>query len=219
MRIDAEAVLFDMDGTLLDSSAALVRCWTRWAIEYGITEQQFARVTSHGRTSAAIVADLVPPEQVAAAHRRIEEIELTDTDGVIALPGAVSLIEALPSGRWAVVTSATRDLADVRLKAAGIEAPVLIGADDVVRGKPDPEPFLAGAAALGIAPEKCVVVEDAPAGITAARAAGMATIAVTTTHESAALADADLVVSTLERLHATVTADGVSFSPLSFRPE
>lgn len=203
--LTAEALLFDLDGTLVDSTPAIVRSWARWAAEFGVTEAAFRAVHAHGRTSAALVADLVPADRVAEATRRIEELEIGDLDGVTALPGAAELLDRLPAGRWTIVTSGVRRLALSRIAAAGLPVPpVLVGADDVRHGKPDPEPYLKGAAALGVAPERCLVVEDAPAGLTAARAAGAATVAVATTHPYEEL-KADLVVADLAALSVTGT--------------
>lgn len=204
--MEADAVLFDLDLTLVDSGPATTRSWTRWAVEYRISAERFAAVRAHGRPSRELVAELVPAERVGAASRRIDELELSDTGDVIAMPGARDLLDALGEGRWAVVTSCTRALAAARMKAAGIAAATVVTADDVTRGKPDPQPFLIGARRLGVPADGCVVVEDAPAGLAAARAAGMRTVAVTTTHRRADL-DADLVVDALAELTATRTGD------------
>ncbi|GAB3644339.1 hypothetical protein GCM10028832_31960 [Streptomyces sparsus] len=128
--------------------------------------------------------------------------------GVVRLPGTAELLAALPRDRWAVVTSATRELGDARLRAAGVSAPLIVAADDVTRGKPDPEPFLLAAAELGVRPSRCVVFEDAPAGLSAARAAGMRTVALTTTHRPEELT-ADLVVTDLSALSVQVTPVGI----------
>ncbi|WP_377268303.1 HAD-IA family hydrolase [Peterkaempfera sp. SMS 1(5)a] len=207
MDLAADALLLDMDGTLVDSTSSVVRCWTTWMTEYGLTAADFARIFTHGRTAAEIIQDVLPAERLAdgglaAALHRIEELELTDTEGTVALPGVAALLGSLPADRWAVVTSATRALAEMRLKAAGLSAPLLVAADDVTLGKPDPEPFLLAAVRLGVDPARCVVVEDAPAGLAAARAAGMRSIAVTTTHTAAQLT-ADAVVDGLHRVWAT----------------
>jgi sugar-phosphatase len=213
MDIAADALLFDMDGTLVDSTTAVVRCWTRWMAEYDLVPEDFARFFTHGRTAAAIIQDVLPAERLAdggleAALRRIEELEIADTEGTVALPGAAALLESLPADRWAVVTSATRPLAEIRLKTAGLAAPLLVTADDVTRGKPDPEPFLLAAEQLGVDPARCVVVEDAPVGLAAGRAAGMRSIAVTTTHSARELA-ADAVVEGLHRVWATPVPGGL----------
>src|SRR5690606_17921501 len=160
------------------------RCWTRWAAEYGVTAERFGRIQLHGRTAAEVAADLLPAHVVPEAVARIEDLEVEDVPGggVHLLPGTRDLLDALPAERWAVVTSATRRLAEVRLGAVGVLPKTLIAADDVTRGKPDPEPYLLAARALGVDPADCVVFEDAPAGLQAGRAAGMTTVALATTH-------------------------------------
>ncbi|WP_171117458.1 MULTISPECIES: HAD family hydrolase [Streptomyces] len=213
MKIRAQALLFDNDGTLVSSLESVHRCWTRWAGEYGITAERFAQIELHGRTAAEIAADLLPPEIVPEAVARIEMLEVADVPngGVHLLPGTHDFLTALPADRWAVVTSATRRLAEARLDAVGILPKTLIAADDVTHGKPDPEPYLLAARALGVDPAACVVFEDAPAGLRAGRAAGMITVALATTHPAHELA-ADLVVEDLSALSALVTADGVEIS-------
>lgn len=206
MELIADALLFDLDGTLVDSTPAVIRSWTAWATERGITAERFAAIATHGRTSRSIVADLVPADQLDTADARIQQLELADLTGVTALPGAAELLARLDPARWAVVTSGVRRLAAARLAAAGLPTPrVLVSADDVRHGKPDPEPYLAGAAGLGVAPGRCVVVEDAPAGLTAGRAAGMATVAVAGTHRPEEL-KADLVLPDLAHLSVTGTS-------------
>ncbi|MFH9014446.1 HAD family hydrolase [Streptomyces sp. NPDC017943] len=214
MTIHAQALLFDNDGTLVSSLASVDRCWTRWAAEYGITAQEFARVELHGRPAAEIAADLLPAEVVPQAVARIEELEVEDvpSGGVELLPGTRAFLDALPADRWAVVTSATRRLAEARLDAVGIRPKTLVAADDITRGKPDPEPYLLAARALGVDPAHCVVFEDAPAGLASGRAAGMTTVALTTTHRAEELR-ADLVVENLSALSALVTDRGVEISP------
>ncbi|MFJ5262830.1 HAD family hydrolase [Streptomyces sp. NPDC088387] len=213
MNIRAEALLFDNDGTLVSSLDSVHRCWTRWAAEYGIPAEDFARVELHGRPAVEIAADLLPAETVPAAVARIELLEVEDVpnDGVRLLPGTRDLIDALPADRWAVVTSATRRLAEARLEAVGILPKTLIAADDITRGKPDPEPYLLAARELGVDPARCVVFEDAPAGLASGRAAGMTTVALATTHQAHEL-DADLVVNDLSALSVLVTAAGVEIS-------
>ncbi|MGW3290093.1 HAD family hydrolase [Streptomyces sp. NPDC001002] len=213
MKIHAEALLFDNDGTLVSSLESVRRCWARWAREYGITAEAFGSVELHGRTAAEIAADLLPADVVPAAVARIEQLEVEDVPngGVRLLPGTQAFLAALPAERWAVVTSATRPLAEARLDAVGILPKTLITADDVTRGKPDPEPYLRAARELGVDPARCVVFEDAPAGLRAGRAAGMTTVALTTTHQAHELA-ADLVVNDLSALSALVGAGGVEIS-------
>ncbi|MFD7460090.1 MULTISPECIES: HAD-IA family hydrolase [unclassified Streptomyces] len=213
MKIRAQALLFDNDGTLVSSLESVQRCWTRWAAEYGITAERFGQVELHGRPAVEIAADLLPAEVVPEAVARIEQLEVEDVPGggVRLLPGTEDFLAALPADRWAVVTSATRRLAEARLEAVGILPKTLIAADDITRGKPDPEPYLLGARSLGVDPAACVVFEDAPAGLAAGRAAGMTTVALATTHQAHEL-DADLVVRDLSALSVLVTDGGVEIA-------
>ncbi|CAL9616910.1 HAD family hydrolase [Streptomyces sp. Tu 3180] len=213
MTIHAQALLFDNDGTLVSSLESVRRCWTRWAAEYGITAEEFGRVELHGRPAAEIAADLLPAHVVPQAVARIEDLEVEDVPdgGVHLLPGTEDFLGALPAERWAVVTSATRRLAEARLNAVGILPKTLVAADDITRGKPDPEPYLLAARILGVDPAHCVVFEDAPAGLQAGRAAGMTTVALATTHQAHELT-ADLVVEDLSALSVLVTDAGTEIS-------
>jgi sugar-phosphatase len=192
------AVLSDMDGVLVDSMAAARRAWAAWGRRRGI--DGVAHQEAHqGRPAREVIALVVDdPPLVAADTAFVREREVADTDGVVAFPGAAEVL-ALP--RVAVVTSCERPLALARLRAAGLPVPaVLVTADQVARGKPAPEPYLLGAERLGVAPAACVVLEDAPAGIAAGHAAGMAVWSVTTTHDPAALRAADRVAAGLREL-------------------
>ncbi|MFF8992079.1 HAD family hydrolase [Streptomyces sp. NPDC014983] len=213
MTIHAHALLFDNDGTLVSSYDSVVRCWTCWAHEYGVTAERFGQVELHGRTAAEIIADLLPAGLVPEAVARVEQLEVEDVanGGVRLLPGTRAFLDSLPADRWAVVTSATRRLAEARLSAVGITPKSLVSADDVTHGKPDPEPYLLAARQLGVDPADCVVFEDAPAGLRAGRAAGMRTVALATTHRAGEL-DADLVVDDLAALRALATGGGVDIS-------
>ncbi|MGW0736504.1 HAD family hydrolase [Streptomyces sp. NPDC002851] len=212
MKIHAEALLFDNDGTLISSVESVFRCWRRWAEEYGVAAEDFARVELHGRPAVEIIAELLPAERVPEALARIERLEVEDVaGGVVLLPGTKELLSALPADRWAVVTSATRPLAEARLHEVGIDFPLVIAADDITRGKPDPEPFLLAAEKLGVDPARCVVFEDAPAGLRAGRAAGMTTVALTTTHDAAELS-ADVVVTDLSQVSAQVIDGGMEIT-------
>ncbi|MFE1171761.1 HAD family hydrolase [Streptomyces sp. NPDC058773] len=211
MKIIAEALLFDNDGTLISSLESVNRCWTKWAGEYGLTAEDFAGVPMHGRPAAEIIADLLPADVVPEALARIEHLEVEDAAGTVALPGTLALLASLPAERWAVVTSAARRLAEARLEHSGIRPKNLVSADDISRGKPDPEPFLLAAARLGVDPARCVVFEDAPVGLAAGRAAGMTTVALTTTHRAEELA-ADVVVPDLSAVSAQATAEAVEIT-------
>jgi len=170
-----EAVLFDMDGTLVDSDAAVERAWRTWATEYGVDPAAVLAV-AHGapaeRTVGLVRPDLTGADAAAAAAAaRQLELQYDDLSDIVPTPGAHELLAALRLP-WAIVTSANARLAKARLGAAGITAPLLITVDDVRRGKPDPEGYLRAAELLGVAPERCLVVEDAEVGVAAGRAAG-----------------------------------------------
>jgi len=196
VRFDVEAILFDIDGTLVDSTPAVERSWRTWAARRDLDAEAILRIC-HGRRSEDTIRSLLPPDKVAAAVRDIEAIELADLDDVVALPGAAALLAQLPEDRWAAVTSGPRTLMRARLAAGGLPVPsVLVAAEDVANGKPDPEGYLLAASALGFDAARCLVVEDAPAGIAAGRAAGAAVLAVATSHAPAEL-DADMVVPDL----------------------
>ena len=191
------AILFDLDGVLMDSRVCVERHWTRWANGHGF---DVARVLAeaHGRRTTDTIRAVAPSLDIEAEARLIEGAESVDFEGVTTLPGAAELLAALPPGSWTVVTSGTRPLATGRLAHGGLPIPEhLITADDVERGKPDPQPYLAGAAALEVDPSDCLVIEDAPAGIEAGKAAGMTVLAVATTFEAAALSAADYVTGSL----------------------
>lgn len=206
-----EAVLFDNDGTLIDSRGAVLRSWLSWAEDHGIPAERL--VGFHGVPSSSIVAQVAPHLDPTGATADIDARELADTEGVTALPGAVDAVAAVGE-RGAIVTSASRALLTLRLEAAGFTPPeVLVTADDITRGKPDPEPYLTGARRSGADPTRCLVVEDAPAGLRSGRAAGAATVAVTTTSTAEELAPlADLVVEDLGELVFTRTPEGVRVS-------
>lgn len=203
-----QAVLFDNDGTLTDSSGAVERSWRSWAEHHQIPAEAFGNV--HGMPSRQIVARVAPHLEVEEATVHIDRIELEDLEGVVALPGAGEALAAI-GDLAAVVTSAGRELADLRIAAAGLTPPaVVVTADDISRGKPDPEPYLTGAARLGVDPARCLVVEDAPAGLRSGREAGAATLAVLTTSEHQELAEhADLVVGDLGEVVFERVAGGV----------
>lgn len=199
-----DAVLFDMDGTLISSAASADRSWRAWADEFGIP--QFDVI--HGVPANLVVPSVLPPDQVEAGIARILEMEIADTSDIEVLPGAAEALEVLPADRVAIVTSCTQALAQARLVPSGLRPPqVIVTADDVERGKPNPDPFLLGAQALGVPAGRCLVVEDAPAGIESGKAAGCAVLAVEGTHDAATLAAADVVVSGLGAVRFVVGPD------------
>ncbi|MHA6629083.1 HAD-IA family hydrolase [Pseudonocardia sichuanensis] len=209
MRFHVDAVLFDIDGTLVDSTAAVVRSWTAWAARYGLDAEEILRVC-HGRRSEDTIAAFLPVGEQAAGVAALAELELADLDDVVALPATRTLLRDLPGDRWAAVTSGSRVLMRARLAAADLPVPgVLVSAGDVSAGKPDPEGYLKAAAALGYEITRCLVVEDAPAGIGAGRAAGAHTLAVATSHPAVELAAADAVVPDLTACTVERTADGL----------
>ncbi len=193
-----------MDGVLVDSAAAVDRVWRRWARRHGLPFSQVAPLI-HGRPSRESVAAILPRANPAEESAWIEAEQVRDTDGVVAIAGAAVLLR--DHRPLAVVTSASDELAAARFAAAGLAAPEsLVTADRVSRGKPDPEPYLAGAAELGVDPAECVVLEDAPAGIESAHRAGMRAIGVLTTFSEADLRRADALVTDLTEVEAALAA-------------
>jgi len=179
--IRCSALLFDLDGVLIDSTPAVKRVWHRWAVERGFDPVKVVHM-AHGRPSRTTIRELMPNYDVDREDREIERREMQDLDGVVLLPGARKLLNALPPERWTIATSCTRQLAEVRLRAAGLPIPnTMITSSDVKIGKPDPEPYVYAAAKLGFPPSDCVVVEDAAAGVRAGKAAGARVIAFLTT--------------------------------------
>jgi sugar-phosphatase len=174
-------MLFDLDGVLVDSTPAISRVWTKWCLARGFDPEKTVR-EAHGRPSIDTIRELLPDADHEAENRLIEAGEIEDLEGVVLLPGALVLVTSLPPDRWTIVTSCTKELAEVRIRAAGLPIPsTLVTSSDITNGKPDPEPYLKGAAALGFAPADCLVVEDVPAGIRSGKAAGARVIAVRTT--------------------------------------
>jgi sugar-phosphatase len=181
MKIQSRGVLFDLDGVLVDSTPAVARVWTIWANKHGFVPDEVVH-KAHGRPSLTTIRELLPHADHAAENREVERGEIEDVEGVIPLPGALELLQTLPQDRWAIATSCTRRLAEVRIRAAGLPMPKhMITSNDVQRGKPDPEPYSKAAKILGFAPADCIVIEDAPAGIRAGKAAGARVLALRST--------------------------------------
>jgi len=190
IQIHCSALLFDMDGVLIDSTPAVARVWNKWALKHGFNPEEVV-ARAHGRPSITTVREYLRQADHEAENRIVERSEMEDLEGVIPLPGARELLASLPGDRWTIVTSSTRPLAEVRLRAAGLLIPrKLVTSSEVTNGKPHPEPYLKAAAALGYAATECVVVEDAPAGIRAGKAAGAKVIAFPTTCDVNSLWDA-----------------------------
>jgi len=181
IEIRCSAILFDLDGVLIDSTPAVSRVWRRWAQAHGFDPEKVVKL-AHGRPSRTTICDLLPGADVRYEDSLVERMEIEDVDGVVMLPGARQLLESLPANRWTIATSCTRALAAVRLRAAGLPIPqTMITSSDVKIGKPDPEPYLKAAANLNCAPSDCVVVEDVPAGIRSGKAAGARVLGFLTT--------------------------------------
>lgn len=177
------AFLFDMDGTILSSIACAERVWTRWALRHGVDVATFLP-TIHGMRAVETIGRLnLPGVDPVAEAAVIHAEEMEDVDGIEAISGVAAFMAALPLDRWALVTSAPRELALRRIAAAGLPAPpLMVSAEDVVNGKPAPDCFLLGATRLGVSARDCLVFEDAPAGIAAAEAAGASVLVITATH-------------------------------------
>jgi sugar-phosphatase len=189
-EIQCKALLFDMDGVLIDSTPAVARVWRKWALAHGFDPEEVVH-RAHGRPSITTLREYLPNADHEAENRLVEQAEIEDLEGVVPLPGAMALLSSLPLERWAIVTSCTRPLAEVRIRAAGLPLPSLfLTSTDVVNGKPHPEPYIKGAAKLGLRSADCVVFEDVPAGIRSGKAAGSRVIAFRTTAIDVELQDA-----------------------------
>jgi sugar-phosphatase len=181
VEVQTRGILFDLDGVLVDSTPAVARCWARWAVQFGFNADEVVH-RAHGRPSIVTLRELMPKGDYEQENRKMEQWEIEDTDGVVPLPGVLDLLHGLPPQQWAIVTSCTRPLAEVRIRVAGLPWPKqLVTSADVQRFKPDPDPYLKGAELLRLAAADCVVVEDAPAGIRSGRAAGSRVLALRTT--------------------------------------
>jgi len=217
-KIVCEGILFDLDGVLVDSTPAVARVWAWWAKQHGFDPEDTVR-RAHGRPSISTIRELLPNADHAYEDREVERREIEDVEGVVPLPGALELLRALPLDRWAIVTSCTRKLAFVRIRAAGLPEPkFIVTSTDITKGKPDPEPYLKGAQALSFNPHACVVIEDAPAGIRSGKSAGAQVVALQTTESDELLsaAEADYIVKDCSAIQlAPAKSDG----PLSLELE
>ena len=203
-RIECDAVLFDLDGVLIDSSMCIVRHWREWAHQHGLDVVAIMRV-AHGLRTVETMRLVAPHLDAGEEAEHFTASEVADTEGVIGIEGAAELLNRLPADVWAIVTSGSKELATARLQRVNLPIPrTLVTGDDVRQGKPAPEPYLVAAKRLGVAVGRCVVVEDAPAGIEAAHAAGMQVIAITTTHSRDELPAQGLVIDRLSAFHVAV---------------
>ncbi|PYP85712.1 MAG: HAD family hydrolase [Candidatus Angelobacter sp. Gp1-AA117] len=200
MILTCKAILFDLDGVLVDSTAAVERVWRLWALERNLDPEPVIE-HAHGRRSIETVRRFAPELDAGQENLAVENMEIADREGVIPLPGSSEMLRKLPQDKFAIVTSATRALAEARLSYAGLPLPQhLVSADDVIHGKPSPEPYLKGASMLGFAAQDCLVFEDTPAGVLAARSGGMKAIALITTYSASELKSADAIAGSLAEM-------------------
>ena len=198
------AILFDLDGVLIDSTRSVDRQWRAWAREQGIDEEKIIAI-AHGVRAIEVIRAVAPHLDAESELHKLESREADDRVDVAVMPGAIDLVNTIPDGRWGVVTSGTRDLATARLRLGGLRVPkVLVTAEDVANGKPHPEPYLRGAKLLGVKPQECLVIEDAPAGIRSAHAGGMKVVGFASTYEKEKLGEADAAVKSFEELSVAV---------------
>ncbi|HFV9293307.1 sugar phosphatase [Serratia fonticola] len=211
--MECKGFLFDLDGTLVDSLPAVERAWTQWAERHGISPQQVLDFI-HGKQAITSLRHFMPNATEAELQHeftRLEQVEAEDTDGVSALPGALALLERINALGipWAIVTSGSVPVANARRLAGGVPLPeVFITSERVKQGKPHPDAYLLGAQGLGLAPQDCVVVEDAPAGILSGLAAGCQVIAVNAPVDTPKLDQVDLILSSLEQLKIAKSEQG-----------
>ena len=198
------AVLFDLDGTLIDSSARIRRLWQWWAERRGVDYQALQGIIL-GRTAIETIRRVAPRLVAEDEMQALEAEEVADMRDVHIYPGARELLRTLDGAPWAIVTSGSARVANARIAHVGLpHPPALITADHVANGKPAPEPYLSAARQLGVPPADCVVIEDAPIGVSAGKAAGMRVVAVASTHPPEELHDADAVANSLDQISAEV---------------
>jgi sugar-phosphatase len=209
------AILFDLDGVLVDSTRSVDREWRAWARRKGVDGDAIMAI-AHGVRTVEVIRRIAPHLDAEAEAKKIENHEAHDREGVSVMPGAADLLRSIPDHRWGVVTSGTRPLATARLRFCGLAVPkVLVTADQVANGKPHPEPYLKGAELLGFEPADCLVIEDAPAGIQSALAGGMKVVGLTSTYPASELKSADAVVQKLAQIQ--VDSDGAGMLAVRIR--
>lgn len=202
------AILFDLDGVLVDSTRQVDREWREWAARKGVDGDKVMAI-AHGVRTIEVIRRVAPHLDAESEASAIENHEAQDQTGVTVMPGALDLVGSIPAGRWGVVTSGSRLLAQNRLRYCGLPVPeVLVTSDDVTNGKPDPEPYLKGAKRLGFRPSDCLALEDAPAGIQSARAGGMRVIGMASTYAAEELAEATAVIQKLGAIRVTSNGTG-----------
>jgi mannitol-1-/sugar-/sorbitol-6-phosphatase len=206
------AILFDLDGVLVDSAERVEKTWREWAARHHL-DAELVIAAAHGRRTVETVALVAPDLSADAELRALETSEATNSDGIYEIAGARDLLQQLPPEGWAVVTSGIRAVAEFRIRHTGLPMPaIMICAEEISRGKPDPEGYLAAAEQLGVSPGDCVVIEDAPPGIEAAKAAGMRAIAIATTYPPERLEAADLIVTHLADLSVATVGDDIQIT-------
>lgn len=216
MKLQVRGILFDMDGILVSSLGSVERSWAKWGQLHGI-DTALAIKAAHGRRAIETIRHLRPDLNDVEQLKLIEEIEIADKDGIEVLAGVPRILAAVPQKYWTIVTSATEKLARARLGYAGLIVPEhFITADIVKNGKPDPEPYLKGAALLGQKPEDCLVIEDSSSGAIAGHAAGCKVLATLFSHAAESLAAADWIVQSLDDVIVRPQEDGVEveFDPV-----
>jgi len=202
------AILFDLDGVLVDSTRQVDREWREWAARKGVDGDAVMAI-AHGVRTIEVIRRVAPHLDAETEAAAIENHEAHDQRGVKVMPGAADLVKSIPDGRWGVVTSGSRLLATNRLRYCGLPVPdVLVTSDDVVNGKPDPEPYLKGAERLGFRPAECLVIEDAPSGIQSARAGGMKVAGMASTYGAEKLRGADAVVKAFSGIRLSLNGIG-----------
>jgi mannitol-1-/sugar-/sorbitol-6-phosphatase len=212
MELQCSACLFDLDGVLVDSRAVVERVCRRWAEHHGLDPETVIRV-AHGRRTSDTVRTLAPQLDQAREVAWLDEMELTDVDGLRAVPGVRQLLAALPAGAWAVVTSCGRDLAELRLSSVGLPIPaIMVTSEDVSRGKPSPEGYRLGARRLGVPATDCIVFEDAPPGIEAGSAAGARVIALNTTQPDGDFSGAVAVIPDFSGIRVRQGRGGITIT-------
>jgi len=209
--VEAAGLLFDNDGVIVSSIGSVNRCWRKWAAHYNVPVAPDWEI-EHGTRAVDVMQKLVPGINVTEGLKLIEDMELEDVADLTVLPGVKNLLESLPMDRWAIVSSATYRLLVGRLKVANLPVPErIISGDRVVNGKPHPEPYIKGAELIHAAPKDCIVIEDAPSGVRAGKAAGCRVLGVLGTHSADELraAGVEWVVETLEHVKAEVVENGL----------
>jgi sugar-phosphatase len=209
-HFECDAILFDLDGVLIDSNSCIVRLWQNWADDHALDIEKIMQ-NAHGIRTIETIKIVAPHLDAVQEAALFEAREAQDTEGVFAIDGAAQILAALPQDTWAIVTSGTDGLVKARLKKTNLPIPAqLVTANDVRQGKPDPEPYLLGARRLGLPAERCVVLEDAPAGVTAGKRAGMRVIGIASTHtrEELLAQGADLVLDQLSQLTVRQASQG-----------